>query len=85
MAATCLLTITSLQAQDLINYEDSHLMKFCLHCPTVMTVGEILTLLDVPFLQTGKAREREVVSMRACTQTLNIRQNVEAPNPWGCM
>ena len=62
---------------------DSNLMKFFLHCPTVMTVGEILTLLECPSCRQGKRGRERLLSIRAFTQTLNIRQNVEASNPWG--
>ena len=64
-------------------------MKFCLRRPTVTTVGEILALLERPSCTQGKSgRERVLceymsMPMRAYTQTLNIRQSVEAPNPWG--
>ena len=75
--------------QDLINCfpdEDSHLKNFCLHRPTVTTVGDILTLLECT--QGKRGRESSVrvyaMSMSACTQTLNIRQSVEAPNPCLC-
>ena len=66
------LVITSLQVQDLIYCfpdEDSHLMKFCLHRPTFMTVGGLLALLQCPLLQTGKEWASSVsvyVHVHAC-------------------
>ena len=59
--------------------EDSHLTKSCLNHSKAMTVGEILTLLDVPFLHTRKERERalcEYMSMSMCARnrTFNIRK-----------
>ncbi len=84
------LVITSLQVQDLITCfpdEDAHLTKFCLHRPTIMTVGGLLALLQCPACRQGKSVivlcQYMSMSMHAYTQTLKIRQSVEVPDPWG--
>ena len=84
------LAITSLQVQDLIKCfpdEDSHVQTFRLHRPTVMTVGGLLALLQCPSCRQGTSGrvlcQYMSMSMHAYTQTLNIRQSVEAPNHGG--